>query len=344
MKSLLVMRPAQLKDVKTIIQLAKLSSIGLTSLPHEPNSIKAKVARSVAAFKAKISQPKNELYFFVLEDPKTKSIVGTAAIDAAVGFGTPFYSYKVSTITRVCRPLNIQRQYDHLNLVNDYQGKTELCTLFLLPKYRANGNGILLSLGRFLFMAQHPERFTETVFAEMRGVTDRNGRSAFWDGLGKHFFAMSFAEADHLSAVTNKQFIADLMPRSTIYTSLLPKRAQAVIGKVHHESKSAYRLLQAQGFEYNNSVDIFDAGPTLECKFKYIKAINHSEIVSVSKIAAVTKDPIHCLVATTGSFRATQADLHFNGDEITLDPITANLLQIKCGAELRILRLKNSGI
>lgn len=344
MKSLLVMRPARLNDVKTIIQLAKQSSIGLTSLPHDPNSIKVKVAKSVAAFKARISQPTNELYFFVLEDQQRKSIVGTAAVDAAVGFDAPFYSYRVATMTRICRPLNIHRLYGHLNLVNDYQGKTELCTLFLLPQYRADGNGVLLSLGRFLFMAQHPKRFTETVFAEMRGVTGRNGRSPFWDSLGEHFFAMSFAEADHLSAVTNKQFIADLMPRSTIYTTLLPKQAQAVIGKVHHESKSAYGLLQQQGFEYNNSVDIFDAGPTLECKFKHIKAIANSELVSVSKIAAVTSDPIRCLVATTGSFRATQADVSFDGNEITLDPFTANLLKIKRGAELRILRLKNSRI
>ena len=44
-------------------------------------------------------------------------------------------------------------------------------------------NGRLLSKHRFLFMAEHPELFDSTVFAEMRGVSDGNGHSPFYEWL-----------------------------------------------------------------------------------------------------------------------------------------------------------------
>ena len=59
----------------------------------------------------------------------------------------------------------------------------ELCTLFLRECAREGLNGRLLSKHRFLFMAEHPELFDSTVFAEMRGVSDGNGHSPFYEWL-----------------------------------------------------------------------------------------------------------------------------------------------------------------
>ncbi|MFH7127688.1 arginine N-succinyltransferase [Klebsiella pneumoniae] len=55
-----------------------------------------------------------------------------------------------------------------------------MCTLFLDPQWRKEGNGYLLSKSRFLFMAAFRERFNEKVVAEMRGVIDEQGYSPFW--------------------------------------------------------------------------------------------------------------------------------------------------------------------
>ena len=62
-------------------------------------------------------------------------------------------------------------------------------------------------------MAEHPERFSETVIAEMRGVSDDDGRSPFWDWLEEHFFSMDFPTADYLTGIGKKVFIAELMPK-----------------------------------------------------------------------------------------------------------------------------------
>ena len=117
--------------------------------------------------------------------------------------------------------LNVRKDVRTLTLVEEHNGPCEIGSLFLHPDYRRDGNGRLLSLSRFLFMAEHRQRFEPQVIAEMRGVIDDQGRSPFWDAVGKHFFEIDFPKADYLSMV-NKKFIADLMPRHPLYVPLLP--------------------------------------------------------------------------------------------------------------------------
>lgn len=57
-------------------------------------------------------------------------IVGVSGIESRTGHDTPFYSYKISKRTRVSRSLNIRSDYEVLSLVNDNQGRSEICTLF----------------------------------------------------------------------------------------------------------------------------------------------------------------------------------------------------------------------
>lgn len=116
-------------------------------------------------------------------------------------------------------------------------------TLFLDEPFRKQANGLILSRARLLFMANHPERFSASVIAEIRGVSDESGHSRFWDSLSQHFFNMTFQEADHLSAI-NHQLIAELMPTYPIYVVLLPASAQQVIGKPHPATAKALHILQ----------------------------------------------------------------------------------------------------
>jgi arginine N-succinyltransferase len=58
--------------------------------------------------------------------------------------------------------------------------------------------------------------------------------------------------------------VAELMPRHPVYVNLLPER-RAAIGEVHDDTQPARVLLEQEGFRYEGYVDIFDAGPTLEC-------------------------------------------------------------------------------
>lgn len=338
---MMLFRSVQVSDLDAIHQLAERSGVGMTTLPKNRELLQKRMMWSVESYKKNITKPADEYYFFVLEDPHSRQIVGTSAIEAKTGFETPFYSYKISKRTRVCHSLNIRTDYDVLSLVNDNQGRSELCTLFLTPEWRHNNNGILLSKGRFLFMAQHRQRFMPMVIAEMRGVSNDDGESPFWNNVGKHFFHMSFAEADRLTLATNKQFIADLMPRNPIYLKLLSAEAQKVIGKPHESTVPAMKILFNEGFRYNNYVDIFDAGPTIEAPIQEIKTIARSSVFTITSLSDEVRSTKYLLANTVLNFRATidYALIHPEDQTCIISRRTSDLLQLKLGDKLRLAPL-----
>ena len=338
---MMLFRSARHSDLEDIYHLAKSSGVGMTTLAKDKKLLEKRVQWSVDSYKKNVLKPGHEYYFFVLEDILNNKIVGTSAIEAHTGYEVPFYSYKVSKRTRICHSLNIRSDYEVLSLVNDNQGYSEICTLFLKPDYRKNNNGLLLSKSRFLFMAQHPHRFAETVIAELRGLSDDEGNSPFWDHIGSHFFHMSFAKADQLTLATNKQFIADLMPRNPIYVKLLPKEAQLAIGTPHPSTVPAMTILLREGFRYNKYVDIFDAGPTIEAPLKEIKTIAHCRVMTIKNICDEVSSNDFLLSNNQVDFRATISCALVNdtNDTCTIDKETAALLNVNCGDNLRIAPL-----
>ena len=141
---MMLFRSALDSDLEAIHDLAEQSGIGMTTLPKDISLLKKRIDWSCASYKKKIVHPNSEYYLFVLENQKNKEIVGVSAIEARIGHDTPFYSYKLSKRTRISRTLNIRSEYEVLSLVNDNQGRSEICTLFLNPKYRKDNNGLLL--------------------------------------------------------------------------------------------------------------------------------------------------------------------------------------------------------
>lgn len=334
----MLFRSARDTDLDAIHHLAEESGVGITTLSKDKEILGKRLRWSTDSYKKIIEKPNNEYYLFVLENPTNKKIIGVSGIESCTGHEAPFYSYKISKRTRICRSLNIRSDYEVLSLVNDNQGRSEICTLFLEPQYRKNQNGLLLSKARFLFIAQHPERFASTVIAEMRGISDANGISPFWENVGSHFFHMSFAEADRLTLATDKQFIADLMPRNPIYVKLLSTEAQAVIGQAHPSTQAAMNILLKEGFRYNKYIDIFDGGPTLEVPLSKIKTIELSRVVTIKNISDEVSSTNYLLANTQLDFRATINSALINRENNTciISKKTANLLQVKCGNQLRV--------
>jgi arginine N-succinyltransferase len=99
-----------------------------------------------------------------------------------------------------------------------------------------------------LFIAEFADRFAPKIIAEMRGRLDTDGKSPFWEGLGRHFFTIEYSRADYLTGIGQKAFIAELMPRHPVYTTLLPADARAAIGEVHADTMPARAMLESEGF------------------------------------------------------------------------------------------------
>ncbi len=334
---MMLIRPAQPGDQDDIVALAKEAGTGLTTLPKKPELVAEKIAASCEAFGMSVDQAGPEYYLFVLEDTQTGKVVGTSALYAAVGLEEAFYSYKVGTVVHSSPSLGIYGRAKVLYLGNDFTGCSEIATLFLSRKNRGGNLGPLLSRSRFLFMAQFPDRFSDSVIAEMRGVSDEAGNSPFWDALGKKFFNMKFADADAISGLGENQFIAELMPKYPVYVNMLTPEARAVIGEVHDKTRPAVSMLTREGFRYEGYVDIFDAGPTLEVKKSEIRTLRKSRVLPTrvaDKLPEGEDTFLVCNMEREG-FRALLSQATRVQDHLVLPADTLDLLNINPGEPVR---------
>ncbi|WP_448567166.1 arginine N-succinyltransferase [Thalassotalea ganghwensis] len=337
---MIIIRPIQHSDYDALHRIAIESGHGFTSLPVNEELLQKRINRAQESFNKKVTQPGDEGYLFVMEDTETGQVVGTSGIEAAVGLDDAFYHYHLGKVVHHSRELNVYNTVDTLTLCNDYTGTTEICTLFLSESHRKNNNGRLLSRMRFLFIAEHQERFAQTVIAEMRGVSDEEGRSPFWSWLEEHFFSMDFPTVDYLTGIGKKEFIAELMPKYPIYVSLLSHDAQQVINKVHTKTVPALRLLEAEGFARRGYVDIFDAGPTVEAQTKSIKAVKNSQKCQVI-IGDVTASEKFIICNTNvADFRAVQAPLALRetAKQAVISAKVAEALKVKDGDWIRLIK------
>ncbi len=337
---MLVVRPIAMSDYDSLHTCAVESGHGFTSLPVNEELLTNRIQHSEYSFaKPHVSAPGDEGYLMVGFDSESGEVAGCTGIEASIGWDVPFYSYHISTIVHSSPKLGVNNVVKLLTFGNNYTGCSEICTLFLRPSFRGGLNGRLMSKCRFLMMAEHPHRFSKTIFAEMRGVSDADGNSPFWRWLQEHFFSIDFTMADYLTGIGKKGFIADLMPKLPIYVNLLSKEAQAVIGQVHDNTRPALKLLEREGFTCRNYVDIFDAGPTVECDLRNINSVRDSFRAQVQ--VAPHSSSQDYLIANTSfeDFRATAAKAAFDreSNQVIVAPEVADALHLQDGDYVRML-------
>ncbi len=334
----MIVRPVRSADLPALIDLARSTGAGLTTLPANEERLAHRVGWAEKTFRGEAERADAD-YLFVLEDDAGK-VVGISAVAGAVGLREPWYNYRVGLTVSASQELNIHRQVPTLFMANDLTGNSELCSLFLHADHRTGLNGRLLSKARFLFIAEFRELFGDKVIAEMRGVSDERGRSPFWESLGRHFFKMEFSQADYLTGVGNKAFIAELMPKFPLYTCFLSEDARAVIGRVHPDTEPALAMLKAEGFSYQGYVDIFDAGPAIEAETAKIRAVQHSQnLVLAIGTPGDDAEPFLVHNRKRQDCRITAAPARLAAGTLVVDPMTAKRLRLSAGDQVRAVAL-----
>lgn len=259
------------------------------------------------------------------------------AIVARVGGHDPFYTYEVRHEHHAYEPLGVDRTVDALYLKRDHKGPSEVCGLAVAPDRRGQGIGRVASLGRLMFVAAFPERFAERTIAEIRGFQDDAGRSPFWEAVGSVFFAPNGFEAlDVMSGLGDKDFIAELMPEHPIYLDLLSADVRASVGRPHRDAVGAVRLLTEQGFRPADEVDIFDAGPILECATRDITIVRQARSLPVVAVGP-TEGGVDCLVASVGAdFNVIAASPVITEEGAVLAPAAAQALAVDVGSTVLV--------
>ncbi|MEY3634694.1 MAG: hypothetical protein RLZZ61_1104 [Pseudomonadota bacterium] len=331
-----LIRPANMGDLQPIYEMAKRTGGGFTNLPPDKKALSAKLERSAAGFDRVGDEVADDLYVFVLHNSLTGEVRGTCQIFGKVGQRWPFYSYRIGALTQHSVELERTFRADILNLSTDLEGATEVGGLFLHPGERAGGLGMLIARSRYLFIRNHRQRFADRTIAELRGVIDEAGGSPFWDGVAGRFFGMSFQEADEFNAKFGNQFIADLMPKHPVYIAMLQESAKTVIGVPHPSGRAAMRMLENEGFAWENYIDIFDGGPTMTARTDQIRSIREAKDVTITEISDSVGEQKNdqkklLTIGRLHAFKAAYGWIDDRGDDVIIDADSARALNVSVG-------------
>lgn len=338
---MLIVRAAKEADTDQLYELIRKSAYGLTTLKISREQLQDRIEASRFAFKMKTAKPAGQPYVFVMEDLAYGKVVGTCAIYSKTGGFQPFFFYEIKDSLHRSKELSIDKKVPYLDLTLEHDGPSEIGSLFLEPEYWGQGHGRLLSLSRFLFMAEHPQRFEQETIAEMRGQVTDDGFSPFWDAIGAHFFEIEFPQAETLTS-TSKNIIADLFPRHPIYIPLLPDNAQEVIGQVHEHTVPAKKMLEQEGFTPRNQIDIFDGGPVMHCDTANIRCVRDSRSLEVAEVREeLDVDVLLVGNCSLNHFRTCLGRMEpLDQDRAALDRVTALELKVKVGDRIRAVALR----
>ncbi|MFO6448470.1 arginine N-succinyltransferase [Erythrobacter sp. NE805] len=328
------LRAARPADLEALYEMAKLTGGGFTNLPPDRAALRTKLERAEAAFARDADSLADELFVLVLENARSGAVRGTCQLMSQVGQRWPFYSYRLNTLTQYSQELDRTVRAELLSLVTDLEGSSEVGGLFLHPNERAGGLGLLLARSRYLFVAMHRPRFAERILAELRGIIDERGGSPFWEGVAGRFFGMSFQDADYFNAIHGNQFIADLMPKHPVYVAMLSEDARSVIGVPHPTGRAAMRMLEDEGFRYENYVDIFDGGPTMIARTDNVATVRNACEARITTLDVAEGERAILATGRLGTFRACFGARVLGADGgIAIDSASADLLDV-CEGDL----------
>lgn len=255
-----VFRLAMPEDAEAITQFTCKADSGLTTVPRSRERVDEYIAATHDFLAGDFDA--NRLLFVVERDGQ---VMGISGIIPKLGLERPFYSFKVSRHARRSSQINLRVEYETLQLTTDFDGYTELASIFLSPEARGRGMARLMSLGRLCFIEAHQDLFAHRLMADIRGWVDDREVSPFWEHLTSKFIQTDFDVADRLSA-SDGRFIMELLPTLPILTNLLPDAARICAGRPHEVSRGAMNLLMGAGFEDTELCDIFDGGPAIQCR------------------------------------------------------------------------------
>lgn len=328
-----IIRPVRHDDLDQLVDLAK--QFNLLNLPGDKKVISEKIGRSEMSFAGELPKEKTE-YLFVVEDTEESLVVGSSLVIAKHGTEeVPHSFFKIMKRDHFSQDLGIGFIHQVLRFQLDFDGPTEIGGLLVDKTYRRRPEklGKQISLARFLYMGLHPDKFEDRVLCELTPPLTDEGRSEFWEALGRRFTGLPYQEADLLSQ-SHKEFIESLFPQDDIYLALLDSKARLVLGRVGEATKPAQHLLESIGFHYLDEVDPFDGGPHYGAKTSDILPIKHGKRARVAEMKDACYKDQYLVAATGEEFKAMMTPVDLRDGEVGIPAKSRQSLGLEIGDEV----------
>jgi arginine N-succinyltransferase len=338
---MLLLRDAQKSDLPSLSRLAKV--LDTVNLPYDERALARIIDGSVRSFAGKIRDALERNYVFVAEDPRSGRVIGTSMVIAQHGTReSPCTFFDVSEREHYSSTLDRHFKHQVLSMGYHYDGPTEIGGLVVDPERRGGEEkaGKQLAFVRFLYMAAFPDRFRETVLAELMPPLTKDGRSAFWEAFGKRFTDLDYQTADKKSR-ENKEFIQQLFPPVDVYATLFPEAVQRNLGKVGPATAPVRAMLEAIGFRYVNRIDPFDGGPHYEARLAdvtLVRAYRRARLAGES----LEEEGEEWLVGVVRNerrarFRAVWTTCRFDGEGVRIPRRARELLAAEPGERVHAI-------
>jgi len=351
-----LIRRAKPEDLDIILKLSK--TVHFINLPADKDIIAEKIRRSRHSFAAAATgndvglapEPgsavsDSPVFIFVMEDSETGNCVGCSMVVSRMGGpGHPNLSFMLEKRERFSKDLQTGATHTVARLYKDESGPSEIGGLILGPSFRRHPQrlGKQLSLVRFHMMGLFRQYFSDRILAEMMAPISADGRSVFWDALGRRFINLAYDEADRFCQ-HSREFMTSLLPEEDIYLTLLPAEARRVVGQVGPDTEPAKRMLEQIGFQYTGRIDPFDGGPHLEAHTDAIELVRHTRWAGfggVTKLSDATERGFVSTLDDQGNFRCLHCRFAEGKNRSLLLPKqVVEMLEVEEGARLGLTEL-----
>src|SRR5690606_12323211 len=96
-------------DLDRLLELAELTSFGLTTLSRDRELLAKRVKQSLRGFQhLDDDRPSGHAYLLVMEDIDRQLVIGTCGMTSKVGGFEPFYAYRIETTTHESKMLGVR--------------------------------------------------------------------------------------------------------------------------------------------------------------------------------------------------------------------------------------------
>ncbi|CDR33835.1 arginine N-succinyltransferase [Criblamydia sequanensis] len=332
-----ILRSLVANDHSSLFELAMKAHSGVTSLPKDRNLLKKKAISSEKSFLNPFEKNKEHIFLFILEDLEEKKPVGVSGIYTKSGKSRFPFLYRLEKIFPSSDPLLKAPSYSLLKAFKYEEEVTEIGSLFLEKTSRKEGLGKLLSLGRFLYMADNLEKFDKKTVASLRGIFTEQDECPFFDGITKKLIGLSYEEAVSL-VYTRREYLEKILSPYPIIVDLLPELIQKSTLGIHPNTIPAKIMLTKQGFDLNNLLDPLDGGPFIEAKTSQIDVLKSSFLTKATS-SPESKASLG-LISKQNPFKALIAEYSIDGQKASLEEKVMKALEITHDDIIRVYPLK----
>jgi arginine/ornithine N-succinyltransferase beta subunit len=178
----------------------------------------------------------------------------------------PSYSFHQGCMVHGSREIKLFQTHHTLQLGNDHTGQAELLELAHAPELgRAQAVAAMSQLLQAAARQELARRsdLSAWMTVELPGWRDAGGQSPFWRGLGALLCQADPALAEQQWGERWQAELAALMPKTTVYLSLMGAGVRAASGRAADFAQAHIEALRAAGFVSSQHVRIDDGGPIL---------------------------------------------------------------------------------